>query len=287
MKRLVLLVILFFILTGCKEDMQDPYGEFGAPSEAAAVFAKGMISMEDQLEYSPTFLSDYSRFYFGSREQNGNPVLMEVVRNSKGEWEKALPISFTGQAEMEAMLSPDGQTLFFSAVYDESFTKPHDLFCCHYKDQEWSDPIRLPDTVNSSAIEYYATSTMNGTLYFTREGDGIYRSEWDGEQYLNAEKVEEFQEYYYASHPYIAPDESYLLFDARHSSGLGSADIYISFMDENGHFDAPINLGGLVNSSGWDAMPSLSPDQSVLFFVREDMNDRDIYWVSFGPDQYK
>jgi len=287
MKRLVLLVILFFILTGCKEDMQDPYGEFGAPSEAAAVFAKGMISMEDQLEYSPTFLSDYSRFYFGSREQNGNPVLMEVVRNSKGEWEKALPISFTGQAEMEAMLSPDGQILYFSAIQDDAYTKPHDLYYCRYEDQEWGEPIRLPDTINSSGIEYYATSTVEGTLYFTREGEGIYRSKMDGQQYKNAQKVKGLEEYYYASHPYIAPDESYILFDARHASGLGSADLYIAFLNEEGNFDQPINLGDSVNSSAWDAMPSLSPDQSVLFFVREDMNDRDIYWVSFGPDQYK
>ena len=103
--------------------------------------------------------------------------------------------------------------------------------------------------------------------------------------YLEAKKLT-FEGLSYASHPYISGDESFLLFDARQSGNYGSADIYISLKSENGFTEA-INLGEDINTSDWDAMAMLSPNEDYLFFVRESKEGRDIYWVEFNVNDYR
>jgi len=54
-------------------------------------------------------------------------------------------------------------------------------------------------------------------------------------------------------HPFIAPDESYLLFDGEREDGYGDSDIYISFRQQNGTWGNPINLGDKINTKAWEA----------------------------------
>ena len=47
--------------------------------------------------------------------------------------------------------------------------------------------------------------------------------------------------------------------------GLGSCDLYISYLTKNG-WSEPENLGPNVNSEFWESTPSLSPDKKDLYF---------------------
>jgi len=65
----------------------------------------------------------------------------------------------------------------------------------------------------------------------------------------------------------ILVDGSMMYFTAcNREDGLGRCDIYSSER-KNGGWDLPANLGSPVNSSHWDAQPSISPDGKTLFFV--------------------
>lgn len=85
-------------------------------------------------------------------------------------------------------------------------------------------------------------------------------------------------------HPFIAPDESYLLFDSKREGGYGDSDIYISFLQQNGSWGKPINLGDKINTKAWEASASVTPDGKYLFFNRnmgsKDYENVDIFWVS-------
>lgn len=284
---IAVLFLLIAVATSCKTQVSYEYANYGMPLESARIFANGVISKADQIEYSPSFSSNLMIFYYAARSNKGKPSIMEVTRSESGDWNEPTAISFSGKAEMEPILSPDGQTLYFSAETEDGDLKPHDLFYAKRGKSGWEEPLPFPDTINSEAVEYFATSTSEGDLYFTREGDGIYRSVWDGEKYLEAEKLEVLQDYYYASHPFISPDGSFLIFDARHQHGLGSADLYITFVDAEGSFGEPCNLGDSINSPAWEAMATLSPDLGTLFFVREDGTEREIYWISFDIETYR
>jgi hypothetical protein len=58
--------------------------------------------------------------------------------------------------------------------------------------------------------------------------------------------------------------------------------LYISFQNDDGSWTQPQNLGDLINTSGTDVWPHLSPDNKYLFFVSERTGDNGFnpYWVS-------
>ena len=82
------------------------------------------------------------------------------------------------------------------------------------------------------------------------------------------------------AHPYIAPDESYVIFDGIRPSGYGDCDLYISF-NKNGIWTEAYNLGSKINSEMCEMTPSVSPDGKHLFFHRGEDVKGDIYWVDF------
>ena len=85
------------------------------------------------------------------------------------------------------------------------------------------------------------------------------------------------------SHPFIAPDESYLIWDAKREDGYGSSDIYISFKQQDGSWSNAINLGDKINTEAWEAAASVTPDGKYLFFNRNigsnSYENVDIFWV--------
>jgi len=65
----------------------------------------------------------------------------------------------------------------------------------------------------------------------------------------------------------ITADGRYMYFTAcDRKQGLGRCDIYYS-IKEGEEWSKPINLGKPVNSTAWDAQPSISADGRILYFV--------------------
>jgi len=58
------------------------------------------------------------------------------------------------------------------------------------------------------------------------------------------------------AHPFIAPDESYSIWDSEREGGFGQSDLYISFRQENGVWVPAINMGESINTGRDDAFGS-------------------------------
>jgi Tol biopolymer transport system component len=141
--------------------------------------------------------------------------------------------------------------------------------------------------VNSTqADDYYPTVSRSGTLYFSSNRPGglgqndIYRSRringrWTAPENLGATVNTAGREY----DPFIAPDESYLIFASERPGGLGAADLYLSVRRGDGTWCVPVNLGPDVNSSAAEYTPMLSPDGRYLFFTGDGAGTDDIYWI--------
>lgn len=282
LQRLLTIILSSILLVGCDQTEPDFIDKTPAPVKAE-IYMKDTISTNNLLEYPITFSDDYTLAVYGGMTDSRERHLM-LIEKTDDIWLSPEKISFTGRNEMEPIYSSENNMLIFAADSEDKPGKPHNLYYVLRKNNEWSEPIAFPETINTSATEYYGSITDEGKLYFTREGLGIYSAE--GKKYETVNRIVFPSSYIYASHPYISPDDTFILFDARGSNGEGSADLYIAFKNEEG-FDEPINLGPNVNSTDWDTMASLSPDGSVLFFVRESGNERDIYWVKFNVDDYK
>jgi len=85
----------------------------------------------------------------------------------------------------------------------------------------------------------------------------------------------------FGGHTFVAPDQSFLILDARAEDSLGGGDIYVAFATDEGSWSRPVNLGAGVNSEFSESCPSLSADGKYLFFSRYDEEGgiAQIYWV--------
>ena len=82
--------------------------------------------------------------------------------------------------------------------------------------------------------------------------------------------------------PFIAPDESYLLFSSsRAKDKTDTGDIYISFRNSDGSWTKPIYLDDEVNSDRPERFPSVTPDGKCFIFSRfVSRGNEDVMWVS-------
>jgi hypothetical protein len=131
---------------------------------------------------------------------------------------------------------------------------------------EWSIPRNLGEPVNSKSNEWYPRTAADGALYFGSDrpgglgGTDIYRCKFANGKYQAAEnlgnpvntKEDEYE-------PYIAPDQSYMIFMADRPGGLGGHDFWITYQRDR-KWTEPKNLGAPFNSASNEYAPKITPD---------------------------
>jgi hypothetical protein len=153
----------------------------------------------------------------------------------------------------------------------------------------WSNPevmnVNLP---SGTELGCRFSISDNGNIYFTLlsanadEYEKIYFSKYEDGIYSNPTEISSINGTYYGNgSPYIAPDESYIIFDSGRSSSLGVQDLYVSFRDELGNYQAPINLGSIVNTVDEEGWVLVSEDGLYLFFCAKKSGDAfySPYWI--------
>ena len=286
-KFLVLLFVLF--LSACKTEnsnekendsltIEKPYLGQKPPELIPIPFAPGLVSTEIY-EYDGAFTPDMKAFYFIRRgEDNKKSAFYEYKYNEvNGMWEKSeIASPWIGRP----VIAPDGETMHLGDRYLKR------------TESGWSELQNLePPTVsNDSMYIMRLSSSANGTYYFDtyKENDSTFPIRYsrliDGKHEDPIALPKAINTGAFLSHPFIAPDESYLLFDAERKDGFGESDIYISFKQKDGTWSNGVNLGDKINTNAWEASASITPDGKYLFFSRNVGSDKfenvDIFWVS-------
>ncbi len=260
-----------------KSTLKTPYLGQKPPGLTPIPFAPGIVST-DIYEYDGAFTPDLKAFYFIRRgEENKTSAFYEYKYNEmNGEWEKSeIASPWIGRP----VITPDGQTMHLGTRY------------LNKTESGWSEVRNLepPIVSNDSMYIMRLSESANGTYYFDtyKESDPAFPIRYS--RLING-KYEEpkalpksINTGTFLSHPFIAPDESYLLYDAEREDGFGESDIYISFKQKDGTWGNGINLGDQINTNAWEASASITPDGKYLFFSRnvgsKDFENVDIFWV--------
>nr|WP_293297165.1 hypothetical protein [Allomuricauda sp.] len=234
-------------------------------------FAPGLVTTEGW-EYSGVFSPDMDEFYFLRQAKGSDEQEFVVYRNEDNKWNETVISSREGQP----FISPDGKTMHLGKKYKKRSDNGN-----------WSETKKLDEPFDSLPI-MRLTASSKGTYFFDEfkrdfTGDIRYSRLIDGkyeEPKLLSGNVNTGKSF----HPFIAPDESYLLFDSEREGGYGDSDIYVSFRMRDGSWGNPINLGAEINTKAWEASASVTPDGKYLFFNRnmgsDDFENVDIFWVS-------
>jgi len=236
------------------------------PGLEPEIFAPAIIST-DGYEFAITFSPDGKELYFTRREGERNyPTnYLMVCRFENERWTEPEIASFSGRYfDFESHISPDGKRLFFGSMRP----KPQgsqgigDIWFLERTNQGWREPRYLDAPLNKG-FAMYVTSAKNGNLYYTGE-DGLYRSIYIKGKYAEPEKLkDENNDYFSGAHPFIAPDESFLIFDS-------DPGLVISFRKKDGSWTKAKKMFGPPNMA-----PSVSPDGKYLFYAQHG----NLFWV--------
>jgi len=237
-------------------------------SSRPSVFAEGVISTPYP-EWSTSFTPDGKTVY---SSQGGVYWTIVCSKMTDGKWARPKVAPFSGAwNDTDPFISPDGKKLFFisnrplpGAAPDKYSPNYHLWYVDHLSGDDWSVPHHLEEPVNLPGSSCYAPSVSRaGTLYFCardREGHhgmASYAAVWLGSHYdqpklVVIDSVSEIQD------PFIAADESYLLF-------VSGNDIYISSR-ENQRWTAAQKLGPPVNNGDGNSSPYVSADGKTLYY---------------------
>lgn len=320
MKLTVMVLFALFSTLSAQESnaasvLRGPYLGQKEPGLKAELFAPGSVSTGLN-ELNAAFSPDGSEFYFSIR--NGWQMVVCVMKKDGERWRQpeAAPFSSMEYSTSDPFFSSDGNTLFFCSNRPSPLRKNSsdwNIWAMRRTGGKWGDPEYL--SFNTEKNELYVSAARNGNIYFGADYGNktgafdinktdLYVSRFDGKNYLPAEKLSDSvnEADYPEWDPFIAPDESYIIFTSTKPGGFGSGDMYISFRKPDGSWSGARNMGSKTNSSSQDYCPNLSPDGKYLFFtsyrakpfsknlsygeLREYLNGPqngsggDIYWIS-------
>jgi hypothetical protein len=249
--------------------LEGPYLGQKPPGMMAEPFAPGIISKEGW-ELEGVFAPGMKEFYFTTRGGKYTRPTVIGFRQQSNAWKKHIEFTRNG----EVVLSPDGKRMHMAKGYKDRMG------------DGWSELKSLGPMFDREDWGIMRLSaSAKGTYVFDdyKSNDVIRISTLkDGKRQAPIQMGPTVNTGKWTAHPFIAPDESYLIWDSEREGGYGGSDLYISYRQKDHSWGPAINLGDKINSANWDAYASVTPDGKYILFNRgmdDDNKNVDIYWV--------
>jgi Tol biopolymer transport system component len=261
-----------------------PYLGQKPPGLTPEIFAPDMVSTGNH-ELDIAFTPDGNEVFFTRSGPDYYSAILQFRRNN-GFWTGPIMSEFSGRFQNNyPFVSPDGSKIFYNSLepvgQSDSRDDSSSVFVSEKTDSGWNRGRPIDSGIVSNGTESFVSVSSNGNLYFgARYKDGfggcdIYMCEFQSNGYGKAVNLgpainSEHNEF----HAFIAPDESFLLFDARRPDGSGENDLYVSFRSANGQWGVASSLGKAINTEHSESRPYVSPDGRYLFFCSNRINPR-------------
>lgn len=305
----ILLVALLFQHVSCRdssksEGNQDSYNYFGQklPDSIPVRFAPDYFP--EGTHSAPTFSPDGKEVYWSRYHtpegQNSRYQHIFFSKFENGIWTKPAIASFSGKYhDGSPCFTHDGKGMFFASNRPKlegqqpSNEYVYDIWFIERNTSGWGEPVWLE--LNTDKHESMVSVAENGSLYFisnrrgvrgiydlfvSRPIDGKYSEVSNIGSPITTGNIE--------TSPYVAPDESYLIFSyGNRPEGNG---IHISFKKEDNTWSKPVRMGNEINSGSSQRFPGLSHNGDYFFFCK---GRGYMYWVNadiidqYKPDQLK
>ena len=242
------------------------------PAPAPAVFAPGVVSGPSN-DADATFTPDGATLVF-SRDG----AIMLSGRTPAG-WAMPRIAPFSGRwMDAQPTLAPDGSALVFVSnrplAEGDAKHPGGNLWRVERHGDAWGEPVHLPVAVNRGASIWGPSVAADGSLYFMDRADGkgpfkLWRAQYrDGSwqpavlQALGDAAMQQVD-------PAVAPDQSFIVFSAKHPDTDEHERLYIAWRAGAGWGPAT-DLGAPINRQGSDSNePRLAPDGRTLYFTSD------------------
>lgn len=296
-------VVLSFLIAGCGTQPQEippgedlPYFGLQPPGMVPVPFAPGVINT-DAHEAIYSYTAGGTLFIISREEpekdEEGRAVYGTYMTELRdGRWTGFRPVELvTGPSDPAIPLEPDDDTIYFGYRKGpeggkQSTDNDINIWMVRRTEDGFSNPRMIGPPVSTEENDVWPSVTSDGTLYFfgEREGgigkDDIYMARLVEGEYRQVENIgESVNTPGYEIDPFIAPDESYMIFGSNRPGGFGGIDLFVTFRDESGSWSEPINMGDEVNTETHDERPYVTRDGRYFFFTTSESGNLDVYWV--------
>lgn len=135
------------------------------------------------------------------------------------------------------------------------------------------------EAINTKTHESSASFNKDGTLmYFCRTNEKrvqigeemiatvkMYQAELIDSVWTNVTELPFSSDQYSTMHPSLSNDEKKLYFSSDRPGSLGSYDIYVVTISDDGTYSEPVNLGPTINTSQRDQFPFVDVEGTLFF----------------------
>jgi len=275
--------------------LRGPYFGQKPPGMTAIIFAPGIVS-SDSIEHSAPAFSPDGKQVLWTRIYPGHPAFMLEMDMQNGKWTHPIRPSFSSAIadDFYPDFAVDGTKLYFSSrrPLPAGYPRSEDMWIWQVEKTSngWGTPVPL-DSAAIKGFDYAHSISANGTLYFSSRRPGaqdfdIYFTHPVNGKYASAQRLANgINSPGYEDGPFIAPDESYLIFESQRAESIGgSIDLFICFRQKDKTWSKPKNMGPKINTKFSERFAKVSPDGKYLFFGsnRKQQADNlyyDIYWI--------
>jgi WD40-like Beta Propeller Repeat len=272
-------------------DLQGPYLGQTPASENAKLFAIDFLGSD--LHSGPVFSRDGGEVFWSPLEGNTGHIL--TSRLTKSGWSVPREIEFVNGRppnSFEPCLSPDGTRLFF--ISQESAAKDYreTIWVAAKEGDKWRTPELVSPYIYAMDTHWQLSVAENGNLYFlgkvTGNGDiyvlpfveGTYQEPVLLGGAVNSDHGE--------GSPFIAPDESYLIFSRSDRNSSRKGELFISFRDTDGTWIEAKSMESLNRDGVNELCATVSLDGKYLFFLRNTRYGFSPHWVKASIiDKYR
>lgn len=250
------------------------------PGNIPMLFAPGIVSLPGRNEAVITFSPDGSTvfFYIEKWPQPGNPYTL--IATYTDHWSVPDTVPFTiGRSTGEPFFGSDGQRVYMFATNAIDHVGTADLSYSERQESEWSEPISMGNPPNEEAYQFHPCIVGDTSVYFSSNAGKICRSQYANGLYQTRHilpvPINHIGSQTWGD-PYVATDESYMIFKSIRPGGFGQNDLYIAYRKADNSWTNPKNLGSLINSSGNETSGDITPDGLFMTYG----SNNDLYWVS-------
>lgn len=279
MKRIILIYFLLItanVISFAQKDfpkLTGPYLGQEPPELIPEIFAPGIISLNEFHDFKGAFSPDGKEYYFCRHSLPEIIPTLYFTKIENGVWTEPVPLQIAkGNRTFHPCISNDNKWLLFYWQFEQGQSGQTGYYASARTDTGWSVPqyagqgmcvtadhsgfLFANEMVRGNPPEFYMTKVTFRNGLFT-----------------HYERLNIDTHYGKQTHPCIALDGSYIIFDIEDEN----TNLFVCFKDKEGHWGEVIDLTKHGLSPGARGA-YISPDGKYLFYGY----GGDIWWVDIS-----
>jgi outer membrane protein OmpA-like peptidoglycan-associated protein len=214
----------------------------------------------------------------------------------------------SSHSELRPLISPDGNTLFFSRRnHPDNIGGEKDLEDIWYSEKdletgEWKEAKNMGLGLNNKGPNFISSITPDGNSVLLLLGNkyhnkgkmraGVSVSQktadgWSDPKPLNIKNNYNLSE---NANFYLSNSRKILLMSVQRTDTYGERDLYVSFLENEDNWSEPLNLGPVINTAHSELAPFLAADETTLYYSTKGFSGyggNDIYVTRRLDDSWK